>query len=109
ESRPTLDRWTINLATGAVSSERRDDRAQEFPRINETRLGGRHRFGYTVGIDGGFLDSGRTQMSTALYKHDYLTGSSTVAPLDPELLIAEMPFVPRPPPPDAPGDARPLI
>jgi carotenoid cleavage dioxygenase len=96
ESRPTLDRWTINLTTGAVSSERRDDRAQEFPRINETRLGGRHRFGYTVGIDGGFLDAGRTQMSTALYKHDYLTGSSTVAPLDPALLIGEMSFVPRP-------------
>ena len=93
---PRLDRWTINLATGAVSSERRDDRSQEFPRINESLLGGRHRFGYTVGIDGGFLDSGRTQMSTALYKHDYATGSSTVAPLDPELLIGEMSFVPRP-------------
>ncbi len=37
ESSPTLDRWTINLATGVVSSERRDDRAQEFPRINETQ------------------------------------------------------------------------
>jgi carotenoid cleavage dioxygenase len=96
ESKPTLDRWTINLTTGTVSSERRDDRAQEFPRINETKLGGRHRFGYTVGVEGGFLDSGRTQMSTALYKHDYGTGSSTVAPLDPELLIGEMSFVPRP-------------
>jgi carotenoid cleavage oxygenase len=96
ESRPTLDRWTINLTTGAVSGERRDDRAQEFPRINETRLGGRHRFGYTVGIEDGFLGSGRTQMSTSLYKHDYATGSSTVAPLDSELVIGEMSFVPRP-------------
>jgi len=96
DSRPTLDRWTINLATGAVSSERRDDRPQEFPRINETLLGGRHRFGYAVGFDGGYLDSGRTQMSTSLYKHDYATGSSAVAPLDPELLIGEMSFVPRP-------------
>jgi carotenoid cleavage dioxygenase len=96
DSPPMLDRWTINLATGAVSRERRDDRAQEFPRINEARLGGRHRFGYTVGLDGGFLGSGRTKMSTALYKHDYLTGSSAVAPLDPELLIGEMSFVARP-------------
>jgi len=96
ESRPTLDRWTINLATGAVSSERRDDRAQEFPRINETLLGSRHRFGYTVGLEGGFVDSGRKKMSTSLYKHDYATGSSTVAPLDAELLIGEMSFVPRP-------------
>jgi carotenoid cleavage oxygenase len=96
DTTPTLDRWTINLTTGTVSSERRDDRSQEFPRINETLLGSRHRFGYTVGLDGGFVDAGRTKMSTPLYKHDYTTGSSTVAPLDSELLIGEMSFVPRP-------------
>ena len=56
DTAPTLDRWTINLTTGAVTSERRDDRSQEFPRINETLLGSRHRFGYTVGIDGGFVE-----------------------------------------------------
>jgi carotenoid cleavage dioxygenase len=96
DSRPTLDRWTINLATGAVTSERRDDRPQEFPRINETVLGGRHRFGYTVGMHGGYLSGGASDMSTALYKHDYATGSSTVAALDPDLLIGEMSFVPNP-------------
>ena len=37
-------------------------------------------------------------MSTSLYKHDYATGSSTVAPLDPALLVGEMSFVPRPTP-----------
>lgn len=96
DTRPTLDRWVVNLATGAVSSERLDDRSQEFPRINETVLGSRHRFGYTVGIDGGFVDSGRSKMRSALYKHDFATGSSLVAPLDPEVLIGEMSFVPRP-------------
>ena len=35
-------------------------------------------------------------MSTSLYKHDYSTGSSMVAPLDADLLIGEMSFVPRP-------------
>ncbi|MGH3635232.1 MAG: carotenoid oxygenase family protein, partial [Mycobacterium sp.] len=96
DSRPTLDRWTINLTTGAVSGERRDDRPQEFPRINESLLGGRHRFGYTVGIDGGFLDAGASAMRTALYKHDYATGSTATATLDPELLIGEMSFIPAP-------------
>ncbi|OBH23886.1 carotenoid oxygenase [Mycobacterium sp. E342] len=96
DSRPTLDRWTVNLATGAVSSERRDDRPQEFPRINEALLGGRHRFGYAVGVDGGYLSGGASEMSTALYKHDYATGSSAVAPLDPDLLLGEMSFVPNP-------------
>ncbi|BAX91012.1 carotenoid oxygenase family protein [Mycobacterium shigaense] len=96
DSRPTLDRWTINLTTGAVASERRDDRPQEFPRINETLLGGRHRFGYAVGLDGGYLSGGATEMSSALYKHDYATGSSTTAALDPALLLGEMCFVPNP-------------
>lgn len=94
ESMPTLDRWTINLTTGAVSSERRDDRPQEFPRINESRLGTDHRFGYTVGIQGGFAAA--DAMRTALYKHDYPTGSSSTAALDPDLLIGEMCFVPAP-------------
>ena len=80
DSLPTLDRWTINLTTGAVTTECRDDRSQEFPRINETLLGGRHRFGYTVGIDGGFADAGGSEMSTSLYKHDYATGSSDGRP-----------------------------
>jgi carotenoid cleavage oxygenase len=97
ESLPTLDRWTINLATGAVSTECRDDRSQEFPRINETLLGGRHRFGYTVGIEGGFAAAGGSEMSTPVYKHDYATGSTLVAALDPDLLMGEVCFVPTPP------------
>ncbi len=96
DTTPTLNRWTINLVTGSVTSELLDDRSQEFPRINETLLGSRHRFGYTVGIAGGFVDSGRSKMLSALYKHDLASGSSMVAPLDPELLIGEMSFVPRP-------------
>ncbi|SOX52195.1 carotenoid oxygenase, partial [Mycobacterium ahvazicum] len=96
DSRPTLDRWTINLTTGAVTAERRDDRPQEFPRIDESLLGGRHRFGYAVGLDGGYLSGGATEMTSALYKHDYATGSSSVAPLDPGLLLGEMCFVPNP-------------
>lgn len=96
DSRPTLGRWTINLATGTVATECRDDRPQEFPRINESLLGGKHRFGYTLGVDGGYLSDGTSAMSTSLYKHDYAAGSSAVAPLDAELLLGEMSFVPNP-------------
>lgn len=98
DSRPTLDRWTVNLATGTVTSERRDDRPQEFPRINETLLGGPHRYGYTIGTEGGYLSGGRSEMSTAVYKHDYATGSATAADLDAGLLLGEMSFVPNPAP-----------
>jgi carotenoid cleavage dioxygenase len=93
ESSPTLDRWTINLATGAVATECRDDQSQEFPRINEKLLGGRHRFGYTVGF--GYLAEGASQSSAALYKHDYATGARQVALTDPDLLLGEMSFVPN--------------
>jgi len=96
DTQPTLDRWIINLATGAVKSECRDDRSQEFPRINETLLGGRHRFGYTLGFNGGYLDQGASEMTTSLYKHDYANGSSAVAAIDPDLLLGEMSFIPNP-------------
>jgi carotenoid cleavage dioxygenase len=99
EGKPTLDRWTINLATGAVATECRDNRPQEFPRINEALLGGRHRFGYTVGLEGGFVDSAGSEtdpMSSACYKHDYATDSTVVAELDSDLLLGEMSFIPNP-------------
>jgi carotenoid cleavage oxygenase len=96
DGHPTLDRWTVNLATGAVCADRHDERPQEFPRINETLTGSKHRFGYTVGIEGGFLFDDQSDMKTALYKRDYLTGDAIVAPLDPELLVGEMSFVPSP-------------
>jgi carotenoid cleavage oxygenase len=94
EGHPTLDRWEIDLTSGAVRKERRDDRQQEFPRINENLTGSRHRYGYTVGVDGGFASAG--DMRTALYKHDYTTGNVAAAALDDELWVGEMSFVPHP-------------
>jgi len=94
DSLPTLDRWTVNLSTGTVTTERRDDRPQEFPRIDESLLGTKHRFGYTVGA--GNLSDDASDSSTSLYKHDYATDSHTTAPLDPELQLGEMCFVPNP-------------
>jgi carotenoid cleavage dioxygenase len=99
---PTLDRWTINLTTGAVQTERRDDRTQEFPRINETLTGSRHRYGYTIGVGGGAVwDDKPGRLKTALYKRDYATGYCATAQLDHELVIGEMAFVPNP---DARGE-----
>lgn len=89
ESTPMLDRWTINLATGAVTTECRDDQSQEFPRINEELLGAKHRFGYTVGAQ--FAGGG-----SGLFKHDYAAGSREIASLDSGLLLGEMSFVPNP-------------
>ncbi|XVL46199.1 carotenoid oxygenase family protein [Mycobacterium lepromatosis] len=77
ERLPILDRWTINLTTGEVDNECRDDRSQEFPRIHENHIGDRHRCGYIVNVDGGFVT--QDEMSTFLYKYDHASGSSDVA------------------------------
>lgn len=96
---PTLDRWTVDLTTGAVTTTCRDDRPQEFPRIDESLLGTKHRFGYTVGVRGFGDEASQSSVSSStvsLYKHDYANDSSTVAPLDPEVQLGEMCFVANP-------------
>ncbi len=69
EGPPTLERWTIDLAARKLVEERLDDRAQEFPRVDERLVGRRHRFGYA----GAFLDN-----ESALIKHDMDRGISEV-------------------------------
>jgi carotenoid cleavage dioxygenase len=66
EEPPTLDRWTVDLGKGKVHESRLDDRAQEFPRVDERLLGKRHRYGYSVATrerEGAF--------SGTLLKHDF--------------------------------------
>jgi carotenoid cleavage dioxygenase-like enzyme len=71
EVNPRLHRWTIDLRGGTVRSEALDDRVAEFPRINEGKVGLRHRYGYMAGA-GGALDV--TPTFTAIYKYDQQTG-----------------------------------
>ena len=70
EGPPTLDRWTVDLADGKVRESRFDDRAQEFPRVDERLVGKRHRYGYAPAIGEGIAGG------DALLKHDF----SAVAP-----------------------------
>jgi carotenoid cleavage dioxygenase len=100
EGPPTLDRWTVDLASGKVLEERRDDRAQEFPRVDERLTGRRHRYGYTVGFD--FTDSGSFDSSGVLFKHDFVSGDTEVRSFGPATGVGEFVFVP--PGPDAGED-----
>jgi carotenoid cleavage dioxygenase len=69
---PTLDRWTIDTAAGKVHEERLDDRGQEFPRVNETLLMSRHRYGYAVEVV-----NTQTAFDTAsVLKHDLRAGTT---------------------------------
>lgn len=66
EGPPPLDRWTVDLADGKVRESRFDDRAQEFPRIDERLVGKRHRYGYTPTVLEG------VEGDDTLLKHDFV-------------------------------------
>jgi carotenoid cleavage dioxygenase len=72
ETDTTLDRWTVDLDAGSIREERLDDRAQEFPRIDERLVGRRHRYGYTLA-----LNSEPSVPSDTVLKHDMLRCGAT--------------------------------
>jgi carotenoid cleavage dioxygenase len=74
EGAPTLERWRIEPALGKVTSELLDDRAQEFPRVDERVVGRRHRFGYSAGLE--IKDEAGFTVGSSLFKHDMMAGTS---------------------------------
>jgi len=45
---PYLYRWRFNLKTDKVQEEALDDVACDFPRLDDARMGKKHRYGYTM-------------------------------------------------------------
>ena len=43
-----MGRWTVNLSTGQVTSERVDDRAVEFPKVDERFYGKPYQWGFLM-------------------------------------------------------------
>lgn len=85
------ERWTIDAAGGKVVTEVLDDRSQEFPRINETIRGRRHRYAYST----------RTESVTSfdlqgLIKHDHDHGTSEAHAFGAGGHSSEAVFVPAP-------------
>ncbi len=100
----TLDRLTIDPVVGTVSRARLDDSYQEFPRIDERRLGGRHRYGYTAvigdGVEGAILDEARpagASARNALIKHDLDQARSEVHEFGSGSTVGEGVFAARTP------------
>lgn len=88
EGTPTLERWTLDSTSTTVREERLDDRGQEFPRMDERRLGRRHRFGYTTAAEVGIA-------SGATLKHDLDKGTSETRNHGRGRVASEPIFVPR--------------
>ncbi|MFA1540380.1 carotenoid oxygenase family protein [Actinomadura monticuli] len=94
---PVLDRWTIDPAAGTVAQETLDDRAQEFPRVDERLTSLPHRYGYTVTAQA----SATEPAGEALLKRDYRTGRTDARLFKPGSGVGEAVFVPS-----APGSAE---
>jgi carotenoid cleavage dioxygenase len=93
EGHPALFRWTVDPTAGKVRQEQRDDRMQEFPRIDERLTGRRHRYGYAPR----FLDGPDGVGPSELLKHDLDRGSTAVRSFGAGNEPGEFVFVPRQP------------
>lgn len=71
EGPPVLERWRLDPKGGAIATERVDDRAQEFPRIDDRLATKPYRYGYAAATDPGFE-------ARALLKHDMAHGTAEV-------------------------------
>ncbi|MDH6540336.1 carotenoid oxygenase family protein [Streptomyces sp. SPB4] len=99
-SRPTLDRWTVDLVAGTVREERLDDRTQEFPRINSRYTGLPHRYGYAAAVELYAPPAGPGDprpdegFSNALLKHDLSRGTTEAHEFGRFAAVGEGVFVP---------------
>ena len=92
EGVPTLERWHIDGHGGMVKEERLDDRGQEFPRVDERRLGQPHRYGYAVAVGQKDYLLGT---ESVLLRHDVVAGTSTTRSFGVDAGLGEAVFVPR--------------
>lgn len=70
---PLLHRWHFDRVMGTSKRVQLDDRAGEFPRIDERRLGRRHRFGYLAAQGPEDREYG-VPLFTAVHKYDVERG-----------------------------------
>ena len=89
-----LHRWRIDLARGGVASTPLDDIVTEFPRVDERRLGRRHRFGYMAAREPELNDGGQP-LWTAVRKYDLARGAVTERRFGAGNGVGEPLFVPR--------------
>lgn len=91
---PRLHRWRLDLRSGDVKAEALDDRIGEFPRVDERRLGRKHRFGYMAAA-GPEDEAYGVPVFTAVHKYDLERGTSEVRAFGRGNGVGEPLFVPR--------------
>ena len=109
--RATLWRWTLDLVTGQVTEEQRDDRPGEFPRVDDRLVGLDSRFGHVTasrgpigdGSGGGGEDESVTRKGGALHRYDLRTGMVSTHEFGAGRIPAEASFAPADDDPGGPG------
>ena len=91
EGAPTLDRWHLDGHGGPVKEERLDDRGQEFPRVDERRVGRPYRYGWTVAVTQAEDIVGT---ESAIIGHDFARGTRTTRSFGRGTSVSEAVFVP---------------
>ena len=94
ENAARMHRWRIDLRSGGVRSTPLDDIITEFPRVDERRVGRRHRFGYTVAREPE-LNAGGQPVWTAVRKYDLERGAMETRRFGAGNGVGEPLFVPR--------------
>ncbi len=91
---PSLHRWTIALATGVTRDEQIDDLPAEFPRVADSVVGLKHRYGYMMAnaTESAFEDP--MSAPGAILKYDRVAGTRTQIDLGMGRMPGESVFVP---------------
>ncbi len=88
-----LTRWRLDLGTGLSSETVVDDRQQEFPRIDERRLGRPYRYGWSTGL----VPDGTGLLDDRILRHDLVAGTTESHSLGDGIEVGELVFVPAAP------------
>jgi carotenoid cleavage dioxygenase len=92
---PQFWRWTIDTASGKVREEQVDDRPSEFPRVADSVVGLRHRYGYAMAIPQGSSWENAAGLDGAILKYDRATGARTEISFGRGHMPGEPVFAPR--------------
>ncbi|RAY14079.1 dioxygenase [Actinomadura craniellae] len=88
---PALHEWRLDLAAGTVTERPLDDTAVEYPRVADTEVGRRNRFGYGTSFS---LEA--MPERSEIYKYDFADGAARQAHRLPAgHTCGEAVFVPR--------------
>ena len=91
---PELWRFTIDTTTGKVREEQVDDRSAEFPRVADSVIGLKHRFGYMMSMSEPGIPDDPMSASGAILKYDRETGARSAIELGRGRVGGEAVFAP---------------